>query len=48
LRKVGRPIQVVDMMVAAIAISVGNCTVISADSDLQAVSGLTIENWANA
>jgi tRNA(fMet)-specific endonuclease VapC len=38
--------QQIDMMVAAIAFSLGNCTVVSADSDLAAVPGLTVENWA--
>jgi tRNA(fMet)-specific endonuclease VapC len=47
LRRLGRPMQVVDMMIAAIAFSLGNCTVVSADSDLAAVPGLTVENWAS-
>ena len=47
LRRLGRPMQVVDMMIAAIAFSLGNCTVVSADSDLTAVPGLTVENWAS-
>jgi tRNA(fMet)-specific endonuclease VapC len=47
LRRMGRPMQTVDMMIAAIALSLGNCTVVSADSDLAAVPGLTVENWAN-
>jgi tRNA(fMet)-specific endonuclease VapC len=38
--------QVVDMMIAAIALSLGNCTVVSSDNDLTAVSGLVVENWA--
>jgi tRNA(fMet)-specific endonuclease VapC len=46
LRRIGRPMQVVDMMTAALAFSLGNCTVVSADSDLAAVPGLTVENWA--
>ncbi len=46
LRRAGRPMQVVDMMVAAIARSLGNCTVVSADSDLPDVPGLEVENWA--
>ena len=46
LRRMGRPMQVVDMMVAAIAFSLGNGTVVSGDSDLSAVPGLTVENWA--
>ena len=47
LRQMGRPMQVVDIMVAAIALCMGNCTVVSADSDLQAIPGLTVENWAH-
>jgi tRNA(fMet)-specific endonuclease VapC len=39
--------QVVDRMIAAIALSLGKCTVVSADSDLTAVPGLTVENWAS-
>jgi tRNA(fMet)-specific endonuclease VapC len=34
-----------DIMIAAIALSLGNCTVVSADSDLTEMSGLSIENW---
>ena len=37
--------QVVDMMLAAIAISLGDCIVVTSDSDLLAVPGLTVENW---
>jgi tRNA(fMet)-specific endonuclease VapC len=37
--------QTVDIMVAAVALSLGDCTVVSADSDLVAVPGLTVENW---
>jgi tRNA(fMet)-specific endonuclease VapC len=47
LRRIGRPMQVVDMMIAAIALSLGKCTVVSADSDLAAVPGLAVENWAS-
>lgn len=45
LARLGRPIGVVDMMIAAIARTLGNCTVVSADSDLMAVPGLSVENW---
>jgi len=45
LARLGRPIGVVDMMIAAIARTLGRCTVVSADSDLSAVPGLTVENW---
>jgi len=40
--------QVVDVMIAAIALALGRCTVVSADSDLTAVPGLTVENWATS
>jgi tRNA(fMet)-specific endonuclease VapC len=46
LRRRGRPMQVIDIMIAATALSLGNSTVISSDSDLKAVPGLTVENWA--
>ena len=37
LRRIGRPMQQIDIQIAAIALSLGNCTVVSADSDLAAV-----------
>ncbi|MBW3601029.1 MAG: type II toxin-antitoxin system VapC family toxin, partial [Planctomycetes bacterium] len=45
LKRRGRPMQVVDVMLAAIAISLGDCTVITTDSDLSHVPGLTVVNW---
>ena len=45
LRRRGRPMQVIDIMIAAIANTLGNCTVVSTDSDLAAIPGLTVENW---
>jgi len=44
----GRPMQTIDIMAAAIAISLGNCTVVTTDSDLLAVPGLSVENWEAA
>jgi tRNA(fMet)-specific endonuclease VapC len=38
--------QQIDIMVAAVALSLGNCTVVSDDTDLLAVPGLSVENWA--
>jgi len=38
--------QQIDIMVAAIAFSLGNCTVVSSDTDLTAVPGLTVEDWS--
>jgi tRNA(fMet)-specific endonuclease VapC len=47
LKRRGRPMQQVDMMLAAIARTLGHCVVVSGDSDLTAVPGLTVENWAS-
>ena len=46
LRQAGRPMQQIDIQIAAIALSMGNTTVVSADSDFVAIPGLTFENWA--
>lgn len=46
LRRIGRPMQQIDIQLAAIALILKNCTVVSADSDLLAVPGLAVENWA--
>ena len=46
LKAIGRPIGQNDIMIAAIALSLGNTTVVTMDSDLAAVPGLTVENWA--
>ena len=45
LARLGRPIGVVDMMIAAIALTLGNCTVVSTDGDMRAVPGLRVEDW---
>lgn len=41
----GRPMQQIDIQIAAIARTLGDCTVVSSDTDLAAVPGLTVENW---
>jgi tRNA(fMet)-specific endonuclease VapC len=46
LRRIGRPMGKIDIQIAAIALTLGNTTVVSADSDLAAVPGLAVENWA--
>ena len=46
LRRLGRPMQQVDIQIAAIALSLGNCTVITRDSDFAEVPGLAVEKWA--
>ena len=48
LRRIGRAMQQIDIQIAAVAFSLGTCTVVTADSDLSAVPGLTVENWTTA
>ena len=47
LRRLGRPMQQIDIQIAAVALNLGNCTVVTTDSDLSAVPGLTVESWVN-
>jgi tRNA(fMet)-specific endonuclease VapC len=47
LRRIGRKMQQIDIQIAAIALSLGDCSVVSADSDLAAVPCLRVENWAS-
>ena len=47
LRRNGRPMQIIDIMIAAIAKTMGNCVVVTKDSDFEAISGLALANWAN-
>lgn len=46
LDRIGRPMQQIDVLIAAVAFALGNCTVVTSDSDLSAVPGLVVENWA--
>jgi len=45
LKRRGRPMQVVDMMVAAVAQTMQNAIVITTDSDFESIPQLTIERW---
>ena len=45
LRRAGRPIGQIDILVAAIAMTLGNCTVVSIDTDMGAIPGLSVEDW---
>lgn len=45
LRRAGRPMQTSDLMIAAIARSLGQCTIVSTDSDFNGISGISTENW---
>ena len=45
LKRLGRPMQVVDIQLAAVAKVLGQCTIVTSDTDLLAIPGLDIENW---
>ncbi len=45
LRRSGRPMQTVDMMLAAVALNLGDCVVITTDTDLEAIPELVVERW---
>ena len=47
LRRVGRTIGAMDLQIASIALNLGHCTVVTSDSDLAVVPGLSVENWAS-
>jgi tRNA(fMet)-specific endonuclease VapC len=47
LRCRGRMIGQNDIMISAIALTLGNCTVVTMDADYSAVPGLAVENWAS-
>lgn len=47
LKRKGITMQDADLQLAAVALTLGNCTVVSTDSDLTRVPGLAVENWAN-
>ena len=46
LRAKGRPMQSIDIQLAAIALTLGNTVVVTTDGDLFAIDGLAVENWA--
>ncbi|CAN5128966.1 hypothetical protein BH11PLA2_BH11PLA2_24610 [soil metagenome] len=48
LRRNGITIQQIDMQIAAVARIMTNCIVVSKDSDLARVSGITVEDWSKA
>ena len=45
LRRAGRPMQQIDIQIAAVALTLGSCVVVTKDSDFSAVPGLDVENW---
>ena len=48
LRQRGRVMQQIDIHIAAIALTLDDCIVVSKDADLREVTGLAIENWASS
>lgn len=46
-KRTGRPMQQIDIQIGAIARSLGKCVVVSSDSDLKAIPGLSVEDWAD-
>lgn len=46
LRRVGRPMSQIDMQIAAIAITLPQCTLVTRDSDFSAIPELSIEFWS--
>jgi tRNA(fMet)-specific endonuclease VapC len=39
-------LQPIDIQIAAIALSLGNCTVVTKDSDFGAIPGIKVVNWS--
>ena len=48
LKRMGRPMQQIDIQIASIAMSLTNCAVVTTDSDMQAIPGLQTENWSTS
>ena len=48
LKRRGRPMQIIYMMLAAVALRLPKCTVVTTDSDLSAIPGLTVVDWTIA
>ncbi|MBX9579462.1 MAG: type II toxin-antitoxin system VapC family toxin [Gemmataceae bacterium] len=46
LRRGGRTVPPIDLQIAAIARTLGDCTVVTVDGDFSAIPGLKVENWA--
>lgn len=45
LRRNGVAMQPIDLMIASIALTLPNCTLVTCDSDFSRVPGLKVENW---
>lgn len=40
--------QQIDIQIAAIALTLADCTVVTVDSDLATIPGLSVENWQDS
>jgi tRNA(fMet)-specific endonuclease VapC len=45
LKRRGRPIQQIDIQIAAVVRTLPDCTLVTKDSDFQAVAGLKVVDW---
>jgi tRNA(fMet)-specific endonuclease VapC len=45
LKRAGRVIGPIDVVIAAIALTLGDCTVVTNDKDFLSIPGLVVENW---
>lgn len=45
LRSIGRPMQQIDVQIAAIALSLGSCKLVTRDGDFRAIPRLDLETW---
>jgi tRNA(fMet)-specific endonuclease VapC len=45
LQRMGRPMQQNDVQIAAIVRTLGNCILVSMDTDFAAIPGLRVEDW---
>ena len=48
LRRIGRQMQAIDIQIAVIALSLGRCIVVSRDTDLFFVPGLSVQDRASS
>jgi len=46
LRRQGITMQPIDRMIAAVGLTLPDCTVVTSDGDFSRVPGLRVENWA--
>ncbi len=45
LKRIGKPIDELDVMIAGTAMMLSNCVLVTIDSDFQNIPGLRLENW---